>query len=163
MNRTTSQERGFLSFLKPLMTAGSPLMKNVLTALAKSVLVPLGLTAAASATDAAIQKKIFVSGTTALIISEEEMDDIIKIVKSYEESGLLINGVSETIKDKAKEQKGGLFGILLSTLAASLLGNISAGKRVVRGDDGVIRVGEGAIAKSQIELVKTFNAASSFN
>ena len=56
MNRTTSQERGFLSFLKPLMTAGSPLMKNVLTPLAKSVLVPLGLTAAASATDAAIQK-----------------------------------------------------------------------------------------------------------
>ena len=142
MNRTTSQERGFLSFLRPLMTAGLPLMKNVLTSLAKSVLVPLGLTVAASATDAAIQKKIFGSGTTALIISEEEMDDIIEIVKSYEESGLLINDVSETIKDKAKEQKGRLFGLLLNTLAASLLGNILAGKRVVRGADGVIQVGE---------------------
>ena len=67
-------------------------MKNVLTPLAKSVLVLSGLTAAASGADAAIQKKIFVRGTTALTISNEEMDDIMKIVKSLEESGLLIKG-----------------------------------------------------------------------
>ena len=67
-------------------------MKNVLTPLAKSVLVLSGLTAAASGADAAIQKKIFVPGTTALTISNEEMDDIMKIVKSLEESGLLIKG-----------------------------------------------------------------------
>ena len=87
--KITSQEGGFLNFLKPLMTAGLLLMKNVLTSLANSVLIPLGLSAAASATDAAIQKKSFGSSKTALIISNKEMKDI-KIVKSLEESGLLI-------------------------------------------------------------------------
>ena len=65
----TSQEGEFLNFFKPLMTGGSPLMKNVLTLLPKGVFIPLGLTAAASETDAATQKKIFESGTIALIIS----------------------------------------------------------------------------------------------
>ena len=81
-------------------------MKNVLMPLAKSVLVPLGLIAAASATDVAIQKKIFGSDIAASIISNEEMEDIMKIVKSLEESGLLIKGISETNKNEAKEQKG---------------------------------------------------------
>ena len=89
--------------------------------LAKSVLIPLGLTAAASATNAAIHKEIFKSGTT-LIISNEEMNDIMKIVKSLEESGLLIKGVSETTKNEGKEQKGGLLRMLSGTLRASLLG-----------------------------------------
>ena len=61
--KITSQEEGFLNFLRPLIKAGLPLMKNVLTLLAKGVLVPLESTAAESATDAAIQKKIFGSGT----------------------------------------------------------------------------------------------------
>ena len=65
----------------------------------KTVLIPLGLTAAESATDAAIYKKMFGSGKTALIISNEEMNDIMKIVKSLEESGLLMKDVSETIKN----------------------------------------------------------------
>ena len=65
----------------------------------KAVLIPLGLTAAESATDAAIYKKMFGSGKTALIISNEEMNDIMKIVKSLEESGLLMKDVSETIKN----------------------------------------------------------------
>ena len=72
-------------------------MKNVLKPLAKSVLIPLGLTASASVTDAAIHKKIFGSGVTTLIISNEEMNDIMKIVKPLEESGLLIKGISQTI------------------------------------------------------------------
>ena len=76
-------------------------MKNVLKPLAKSVFIPLGLTVAASATDAAIHKKIFGSNMTTLIISNEEMDDIMKIVKLLEESGLLIKGVRETIKNEA--------------------------------------------------------------
>ena len=80
------------------------LIRNVLKPLAKSVLTPLGL-AAAAATDAAIHKKIFGSGNTTLIISNEEMNDIMKIIKSLEESGLLIKSVSKTIKNKAKEQK----------------------------------------------------------
>ena len=75
-------------------------MKNVLKPLAKSDLIPLGLTAAASATDAAIQKKIFGSGMTTLIISNEEMNDIMKTIKSLENTGLLIKGVSKTIEKK---------------------------------------------------------------
>ena len=114
------------------MKIGLPLMKNVLALLAKSVLIPLELTAAASTTDAAIQKKIFGSGMTTLIISIEEMDDIMKIVESLEESGLLIKGVSETIENEAKEQKGGFRSMLLSSLAASVLGSLLAGKGVAR-------------------------------
>ena len=66
-----------------------PLTKNVLKSLAKSVLKLLGLTAAASATDAAIRKKIVGSGVTTIIIPDEEMDNIMKIFKSVEEYGLL--------------------------------------------------------------------------
>ena len=65
-------------------------MGNVLQPLGKSVLIPLGLTTAASATDAAIHKKMFGSGFTTLIISNEEMEDIVRMAKSIEESGLLI-------------------------------------------------------------------------
>ena len=81
---------GFLGrLLSPLLKTGLPLMKNVIKPLAKSVLIPLGLTAA-SAADAGIHLKILGSGTTALIISNNEMEDIIKIVKSLEDSGLLL-------------------------------------------------------------------------
>ena len=78
-------------------------MKNVLKSLVKSVLIPSRLTAAATATDVAIRKKMLGSGTTTSIVLNEEMSDIMKIVKSLEESGLLIKVVSETIKKKAKE------------------------------------------------------------
>ena len=69
--KITSQEGGFLNFLKSLMTAGLPLMKKILTPLTKNVLIPLVLTAAAAVTQTAIQKKMFGSGTTTLIISNE--------------------------------------------------------------------------------------------
>ena len=78
---------------------------------------------------------MFGSGVPTLIISNEEMNDVMKIVKSFEESGLLIKGVSETIKNDAKEQKGGFLGISLCILGPSLLGNLLAGK-------GTIRVGQ---------------------
>ena len=78
------------SLLGSLLKTGLTLMKNVLKPLAKSVLIPLGLAAAASATDAAIYKKIFESSTTILIISNEETNDIMETVKSLEESTLLI-------------------------------------------------------------------------
>ena len=80
-------------------------MKNVLKPLAKSVLISLGLTAAASATDVATFKKMFGSGMAILIILNEEMNDIMNTVKSLEESSLLIKGISKTIKNDAKEQK----------------------------------------------------------
>ena len=80
-------------------------MKNVLKPLARSVFIPLRLTAAAAATDAVIHKKMSGSGLPTLIISNEEMNDIMKTVKSLEEPGLLIIGVSETIANEAKGQK----------------------------------------------------------
>ena len=119
-------------------------MKNVTKPLVKSVLIPLGLTAAASAADAGIHKKILGSGTTTLIISNDEMEDIIKIVKSLEDSGLLLKGVSETIQNEAKEQKGGFLSMLLCTLGASLLGNFLAGKGINRAGAGFNRAGHGS-------------------
>ena len=85
-----------------MLKFGLSLFWNVLKPLAKNVLIPLGLTAAASAADEAIHKKIFGSGTTTLIILNEEMNGIMKIVKSLEESDLLVKGVIQTIKDVAK-------------------------------------------------------------
>ena len=132
------------------MTAGLPLMKSLLTPLTKSFLFLLGLSVGMSAVDVAIQKKIYGSShpsdlascTTALIISNEEMEDKMKIVKSFEESGLLIKGISKTIKNEAKEQKGRFLSMLLGTLAASTLGNALAGKRVIRAVKATIRAGQ---------------------
>ena len=113
-------------------------MKNVLTPLAKSILLHLALTAAASATDEAIQKKIYWSGTTTLVFSNEDLNDIMKIVKSFEKSGLLIKGVSETVENEVKKQKGRFLDMLAATLAASLLESALTGTGVVEGGDGVI-------------------------
>ena len=101
--------------------------KNVLQTLLKSVLIPLGLTAAASAADAGIYKKILASGTATLIISNEEMEDM-KILKS----------LSKTTQNEAKEQNGGFLGILLGTLSTGLIGNMLAGKGINRAGDGII-------------------------
>ena len=147
------QSGGFLGkLLGPLLKTGVPLIKSVIKPLAKSVLVPLGLTAAASAADAGIHKKILGSGSdhnsTILIISNNEMDDILKIIKSLEDSGVLLKGVSETIQNEAKEQRGGFLSMLLGTLAASLLGDILpkglSGKGVIRAGEGTIRAGYGS-------------------
>ena len=134
-----------------LLKTGLPLMKSVIKPLAKSVLIPLGLTVAASATDAGIPKKILGSvhnNNTTLIISNNEMDDILKIIKSLEDSGVLLKGVSETIQHEAKEQRGGFISMLLSTLGASLLSDILSkslsGKGVIRAGEGTIRAGYGS-------------------
>ena len=105
-------------FLGSLLKARLPLIKNVIKPLAKSALIPLGLTAAASVADAGIHKKILGSTTTTLIISNDEIEDIIKIVKSLEGSGLVLKGVSETVQNEAKDQKGGFLNMLLGTLGA---------------------------------------------
>ena len=107
-------------------------MKNVLQPLAESVLIPLGLRVATSVADAGMHKKILGSRTTILIISNEEIEYIMKIVKSLEDCCLLRKGVKGTIQNKAKEQKGGFLGMLLDTLGPCLLGNMLAGKRVNR-------------------------------
>ena len=124
------------------MTGGLPLMKSVLTPIAKSILIPLRLSAGMSAADAAIKKKIYESGTTALITSNEEMETVMKIVKSLEESRLLIKWISETIKNEAKEQKGGYPPMLLRILGVSILGNALTRKGVTRAGEGVIRAGQ---------------------
>ena len=131
------QSVGFLGNL--LGKLASPLMK-VAMPLAKYVLAPLGLSPAMSAIDGSIKKKMLGSGATTLIISNDENDDILKIVKSLESSGVLLKGVSETIKHEAKEQRGGFLGMLLGTLGASLLGDVLSkglsGKGVIRAGYG---------------------------
>ena len=119
-------------------------MKNVIKPSAKSVLIPLGLTAAVSAADAEIHKKILGSQTTTLVISNDEMEDIIKVVKSLENSGLLLKGVSETIQNEAKDQKGGFLSMLLGTLGAIL-----AGKEMNRTGEGFLRAGYGSSIKNK--------------
>ena len=141
---------GFLGILVgPLLRTGLPLMKSVIQPLAKSVLIPLGLTAAAPAADAGIHKKTLGSGhNTTLIVSNDEMKDILEIVRSLEDSGLLLKGVSETIKNEAKEQKEGFISMLLGTLGASLLVNMLAGKGVIGAGEGTARVGCGSKGSS---------------
>ena len=136
------QSGGFLGNL--LGKLAGPLMK-VATPLAKNVLAPLGLSAAMSAIEGSIKKKMLGSGTTTLIISNDEIDDILKIVKSLEDSNVLLKRVSETIQHEAKEQRGGFPSMLLGTLGASLLGDILSkglsGKGVIRAGEGAIRAG----------------------
>ena len=135
------QSGGFLGrLLGPLLKKGLLLIKNVIKSLTKGVLIPLGLTTTASGADAGIHKKILVSGhnhpsssashNTALIISNGEIGDIIKIVKSLEDSGLLVKGVTKT------EQNEGFFSMLLGTLHASLLGNLLTGRGIYRAGKG---------------------------
>ena len=115
------QSGGFLGkLLGPLLKTRLPLIKNVIKPLAKSVLIPLGLTAAASAADAGIHTKILGSGNTALIIPNEEMNDIIKIVQALEDSNILLKGVTETVKNEKKEQQGRFLSMLLGILGSSL-------------------------------------------
>ena len=104
--------------------------------LAESVSAPLEITAAASAIDAGIQQKIHGSGTTSLIISNKEMNDVIKIVQALEDSNIFLKGITKIIKNETKEQKRGFLSMLLYTLGASLLGHLLAEKRVVRPGTG---------------------------
>ena len=152
------QSRLFLGrFLESSLNPGLPLIKNVLKPLDKSVLISLGLAASASATEAAINKKMLGSGMNTLIISNEEINDIMKIVKSLEESGLLIKVVSETIKNEAKEQKDGFLSMLLGTLDASLLGNLLRGRDTIRPDKARLEQ-----VKVQLAQGRIFNTASFF-
>ena len=139
------QSGGFLG--KLLSKLAGPLMKVALS-LAKNVLAPLALTAAMSAIAGSIQKKIYGSGVK-LIIEQEDMNDIMKIIKALENSGILLKGVSKTIKNEAKEQKGGFLSMLLGTLGASLLGNLlTGGKGIMRAGDGIIRAESGSKKKN---------------
>ena len=136
------QSGGFLD--KLLSKLAGPLMK-VAMPLAKNILAPLGLTAAMSAIDGSIQKKIHGSGVK-LIIEQEDMKDIMQIITALENSGILLKGVSKTIENETKEQRGGFLGMLLGTLGAKLLGNLlTGGKGIMRAGDGIVRAGDGIV------------------
>ena len=127
---------------KLLSKLAAPLMKVALP-LAKNVLTPVGLTAAMSAIDGSIQKKIHGSGVK-LIIEEEDMKDIMKIIGALENSDILLKGVSKTIENETKEQRGGFLSMFLGTLGASLLGNLLTGKGIMKAGNGIVRAGSGS-------------------
>ena len=138
------QSGGFLG--KLLSKLAGSLMKVALPS-AKNVLAPLGLTAAMSVTDGNIQKKIYGSGVK-LIIKQEDMNDIMKVTEALENSGILLKGVSKTIENETKKQRGGFLSMLLGTLGASLLGNLlTGGKGIMRAGDGIVGAGEGSGSK----------------
>ena len=136
------QSGGFLGkILGSLLKTELPLLKSVIKPLGL-----LGLTVTSSAIDLGVQKKIYGSGTTTLVVSSEEMNDIMKIVQALEDSNILLKGVTRTIINETKEQKGGFLSMLLGTLGASLLGNLLtknlSGKGTVRAGEGLLRAGE---------------------
>ena len=118
--------------------------------IAKNNLVPLRITAAASAIDTGIRKKINGSGKTNLIISNEEMNDITKIVQAFKDSNCLLKSITKTFENDTKEEKGGFLGMFLGTLGASLLGNMLSVKGIVRAGygnkerKGILRAGYGS-------------------
>ena len=105
---------------------------KVAVPLAKNIFARLKIAGAALAVDAEIQKKVHGSGTTTLIISNKQMNYIIRIFQTLEDSDFLLEGAIETIKNEIKEQKGEFLSMLLGTLGASLLGNLLSGKGIVR-------------------------------
>ena len=151
------QSGGFLG--KLLSKLAGPLMK-VAMPLAENVLAPLGLTAAMSAIDGSIQKKIYGSGIK-VIIEEEDMQDIIKIIKELEISDILLKGVSKTTENEIKEQREGFLSMLLGTLGASLLGNLLTGKGIMRADDGIVIAGEGS-KKKKPKFAITFSSINKY-
>ena len=138
------QKGEFLRFLAPLLMPGLLLLEYVIEPLGM-----LGLTAATSATDAAINKKIFGSGNhTTLIISNDDMQKFLKLAKSLEDIDILLDGITETVKNEVKEQKGGFLSMLLGTLGASVVGDLLtknlSGRRNIRAGEGTIRAGYGS-------------------
>ena len=131
--------------------------------LAKNVLAPLDLTAAMPAIDGSIQKKIHGSGVK-LIIEQEDMNDIMKIIEALENSGILLKGISKTIENEPKEQRGGFLGMLLGTLGASLLGNLlTGGKGMMRSGDGIVRAGDGIVRAGEGSKKKKTNLLLPFH
>ena len=149
------QSVGFLGCL--ISKVAGPLMKVAVT-FAKHILGPLGITAAASAIDGASQKKIHDSGTTALIISNEEGNAIMKIAQALKDSHILLKRVTKTIKNETKDQKGGFLSMLLGTLKASLLGSLLTGKEIVRAGEGIVRADYGSSIKKE-----SSNSTTPFN
>ena len=134
---TKMQKGGFLRFLAPLLKPGLPLLK--------SVIKPLGMLGLTYAT---INKKILGSGNHAtLIIFNDDLNNLLEVIKSLEKNGILLDGITETVKNEVKEQKSGFLSMLLCTLGDSLLGDLLtknlSGRGVIRAEEETIRTGYG--------------------
>ena len=154
----------FGGFLASLLSKLVVLLMKVAIPLVKNALGPLGIIGAASAIDTGIQKKIDGSGrslSTTLVISIKEMKDMMNILQALEYSNIFLKGVTKTNKNETKEQKRGLLSMLLGTLGASLLGNMLAGKGVVRAVT-LNKKGKG-ILRAGMEKNGIFDAALSFD
>ena len=141
---TKMKKGGFLRFLAPLLKSGLPLLKFAI-----KLLGMLGLTTAASATDAAIHKKVLGTGNhTTLIISNDDLNDLLKVIKFLENSGILLDGINETVKDEVKEQKGGFLSTLLSVVGSALISIMLSGKGVIHAEKEQL---EQAIDKKNVD------------
>ena len=134
-----------------LMKAGLPLIKNIIKPLAKSLPVPLRLTAAAPPPDASFLQIILVSRTRPLTISNKEKEDIKKIIRYFEEFDLLIHYVSKRIKNETSEEKGGFLGTLLCRLDTSLLVTMLTRKGVIKTGERVIQACERTISNRAVQ------------
>ena len=136
-------------FLGNLLSKLAGLLMKVAMPLAKNVLAPLDLTAAMSAIDGGMQKKMRGDGIK-LMIEDEDMNDIMKIIEALEKLGIILNGVGKTIENEVKEKKGGFLSMLLGTLGASLLGYLlTGGKGILRTSEGITRAGESIMRAGQ--------------
>ena len=123
---------------------------KVAVLIAKNILAPWGITAVVSALEAGMWKKLHYSGTTTLIISNEEMNEIMKNVQALEDSNIFLKSVTKINENETKEQNGGFLEMLLGTLGASLLGNMLTGKGIVTAEygnkqgKGILRAGYGS-------------------
>ena len=155
---------GFLG--KLLSKLAGPLMK-VAMSLAKNVLAPLGLTAAMSTIDGGIQKKMRGDGATKgagikLIIEQEDMNNIMKIIEALENSGILLKGVKKAIENETKKQREGFLSMLLGTLGASFLGNLLPGKGMMRAGRGITRAGEVSGSKKTTKFTVTISSINRY-
>ena len=101
-------------------------------------------------------KKRYMARESKLIIEQEDMNDIMKIIEALENPGILLKGVSKTIENETKERRGGFLSMLLGTLGARLLGNLlTAGKGIMRAGDGIVRAGSGS--KKNLNLLLRFH------
>ena len=128
-----------------------PLLRSTIPSLAKNVVAPLAVQAAASAVDAGVQKAIHGSGNRMnkkfkLCINSDELKDILQVIAALEHSGAIMEGITETVADKIEKQEGGFLPMLLGSLAASLLPSLlgikSSGRGGVRAGEGGVRAGE---------------------
>ena len=141
--KKTAQSGGFSA---RLLCRFLPKLIKPAISVGKNILVPLGLSAAMSGIDRAIQKSMFGYGITTLKIGNKEFSDMMKIIKVLKDHGVSLKGITKAAQNEVKSQRGGFLSILMGTLLASLLGDIlSKGllrKGIVRGGGGIAKAGE---------------------